>query len=323
MPNLELPILVVDDAKFSSTIIGKTLKMAGYRDVRFANDAPTALKMMEERPVSVLVADWLMPQMDGLELASHTRQLDEQINHFTYIILLTAKESMDALAEAFDRGVDDFVFKSEMSKQLLPRVYAADRIADLQNSLLIANQLLMDNNKELESQNVIDLETGLGNHRLAEERLRENLRHAEARGGACSYYLIGIKNWQELKRRHSPVVLEEISVGIARRLRHLTRPMDSVCRVGENQYVVIAHFQDVDNCTPGAYRRIHEGINYKAFKTSAGFISIVAGSSVCAVKGNQDLPENKEVEGLALSKLQYAYDTGTISVALWQQKIHA
>ena len=60
MPNLDLPILVVDDAKFSSMVVARTLKKAGYRDVRIAHHAPEALGLMEDRPVSVLIADWLM-----------------------------------------------------------------------------------------------------------------------------------------------------------------------------------------------------------------------------------------------------------------------
>ncbi len=97
MPNLDLPILVVDDAKFSSMVVSRTLRNAGYRDVRIANNARTALQQMEQRPVSVLIADWLMPDMDGLELTDQVRQQDEQNNHYTYVILLTARESAEAL----------------------------------------------------------------------------------------------------------------------------------------------------------------------------------------------------------------------------------
>ena len=142
MPNTDLSILVVDDAKFSSAVIGKTLRTAGFKDVRLASNGVDASDMIEQRPVSLLVADWLMPKMDGLELATKVRQIDEATNHFTYIILLTAKEGPKVLAHAFDSGVDDFINKSVMSEQLLPRIYAADRISNIQNRLLQENQLL-------------------------------------------------------------------------------------------------------------------------------------------------------------------------------------
>ena len=76
MPNPHLSILVVDDAKFSSAMIGRALSQAGYLDVRFASSASEALQLLEQRPASVLLADWLMPEIDGLELTARVRQLD-------------------------------------------------------------------------------------------------------------------------------------------------------------------------------------------------------------------------------------------------------
>ncbi|HET8730837.1 MAG TPA: response regulator, partial [Moraxellaceae bacterium] len=119
MPNIDTSILVVDDTKFSSAMVNRVIARAGYQDVRHAHSAATALQMLEERPARILVADWLMPEMDGLELTQRVRQLDEAGNHFTYVILLTAREGVEALAEAFEQGVDDFVNKSNMQDQLL------------------------------------------------------------------------------------------------------------------------------------------------------------------------------------------------------------
>lgn len=309
MPNLDLPILVVDDAKFSSMVVSRALRQAGYRDVRVANDAPAALKLMEQRPVSVLIADWLMPEMDGLELTDHVRQQDEQKNHYTYTILLTAKESVEALSEAFDRGVDDFIYKSDMSKQLIPRVFAADRIADRQNALLRANTLLVENNRELEASNIIDLETGLCNNRYARERLGKSLRQAEARGGSSAYVLCGIRNWHELKRQHTPAIMSELAVGIARRLSHLIRPMDALCRVGDNQYSIIAHFSNSDHCSTATFRRIFDGINHKALKTTAGYISVEAGMVLCKADAERGTPSVQDIERAAVQGLVDAYET--------------
>jgi PleD family two-component response regulator len=312
MPNLDLPILVVDDAKFSSTVVSRALKKAGYRDVRIANNSSTALDLIEERPVSVLIADWLMPEMDGLELTDRVRQHDEQDGRYTYVILLTARESVEALAEAFDRGVDDFIYKSDMSKQLLPRVFAADRMADRQNTLLMANRLLIENNRDLEEHNIIDMDTGLGNAAYARQRLERSLRYAESRSGATAYVLLGIRNWQTLKRKHTPSTLSELAAGIGRRLSHLVRPLDALCRVSENQFAIIAHFASMDHCTPAAFRRVHDGINHKAFKTTAGYISVEAGSAFCAADAgeNTSVPE---VEKAAMTALLRSYETQVLT----------
>ncbi|WP_439531273.1 response regulator [Marinobacter adhaerens] len=309
MPNLDLPILVVDDAKFSSMVVGRTLRNAGYRDVRIVNNAPEALQLIEQRPVSVLIADWLMPEMDGLELTDQVRQQDEQNNHYTYVILLTARESVEALSEAFDRGVDDFIYKSDMTKQLIPRIFAADRMADRQNTLLRANSLLIENNRELESTNIIDLETGLCNTKYGRERLTKMLRHAESRGGCSAYVLCGIRNWQELKRKHPPTVMSELAIGIARRLSTLIRPIDALCRVGDNQFAIIAYFPNSDHCTTTAFRRVFDGINHKALKTTAGYISVEAGMVLCKADVQNGTPSIQDMERAAVQGLVDAYDT--------------
>ena len=316
--NLDLSIIVVDDTKFSSTIIGKTLSKAGYRDIRIANDAMTALNMMDKRKASVLIADWLMPEVDGLELTLRVRQMDELRNHFTYIILLTAKEGSAALTKAFDQGIDDFVFKAEMSKQLLPRVYAADRMADRQNSMLAANQLLLENNRHLQNQNVVDIETGIGNARHARESLKSMLKHTEARGGATSYMLISIKDWAKIKKQHNHMTCDELALGISRRLRSLIRPLDALCRVSEQQYAVIAHFAHIDHCTLGSYRRIHDGLNHKSFRTSSGYISVKTATSVCTIDDKQPTPPIKEIESGCQEQLLNAIETDTISISRWK-----
>jgi len=319
MPNSDLSILVVDDAKFSSTLIYKTLRKAGYQDIRVATSADVALQMLELRQVSVLLADWLMPDIDGLEMTERVRQADEANNHFTYIILLTAKDSVTAMAEAFDRGVDDFIYKSDMNRQLLPRIFAADRIANMQNSLLTANQLLVYSNQQLEQGNMLDPSTGLGNQRLARSSLENMLKQTESRGGVTNYLLVGLKSWQSLIKQHHPAILDELATAIARRLRSLTRPLDSLCRISEDQFVVISYFNHLDQCTSGCFKRISDGINFKAFKTSTGFISVQVGVSVCSIDNSTSLPSPQLIEKFALRKLRDVYDTGSVSVSLWPE----
>lgn len=309
MPNPDLPILVVDDARFSSMVVSRALQKAGYRDVRIANDAPSALHLLEERPVSVLIADWLMPEMDGLDLTDRIRQQDEQTNHYTYIILLTAKESMEALSQAFDRGVDDFIYKSDMNKQLVSRVFAANRMANRQNALLASNTLLLENNRRLESSNIADPETGLGNERYARQRLRESLRQCESRGGATALLLIGFRDWQGLANRHSEPAMSELALGIGRRLNSLIRPLDALCRVGDDQFAIIAYFPDADLCATAAYRRLYDGINHKAVKTTAGFIEVEAAMTLCRADSENGTPAPEAVEETARNGLSEALST--------------
>ena len=294
MPNTDLSILVVDDAKFSSAVIGKTLRNAGFKDVRLASNGVDAADMIDKRPVNLLIADWLMPKMDGLQLATKVRQIDEATNHFTYIILLTAKEGPKVLAHAFDSGVDDFINKSVMSEQLLPRIYAADRISNIQNRLLQENHLLVEANRKLKKYSTLDPLTGIGNRAFLEKNLQSTIKHCSSRGGCLGLLLINISGFDDLKRKHNKTVISQLVLGISRRLRQLVRPLDIITRISINEFAIITTHNKIEQCQPSHFRRIFDGINLKAYKTSAGYISIQASIGLCTTDCQDEQPPYPE-----------------------------
>ena len=313
MPNPQLSILVVDDTKFSSAVIGHALSQAGYTDIRFASSAMAALLMHEERAASVMVADWLMPEMDGLQLTTRIRQRDEQTNHYTYVMLLTAREGDNVLNEAFDRGVDDFISKSAMSEQLLPRIYAADRITQLINRLLDENQLLASNNATLKEHNLIDGLTALGNRRYLLQRLDDALQQVESRGGFCCLLVIGLQNLDELGKRFGETIQQELLKGTARRLQQLVRPMDVIARIGTHSFAVCTLGEHRDDFKPNSFRRLHESLNLKAFKTSEGYLSLRAGLALSTVGKNNSRTGAEQMFTQVEAHLEEAYATNLIT----------
>lgn len=313
MPNPHLSILVVDDAKFSSAMIGRALSQAGYQDVRFASSAAEALRQLEQRPASVLLADWLMPEMDGLELTGRVRQLDETADHYTYVILLTGKEGDNVLVEAFDRGVDDFVSKATMNEQLVPRVYAADRLCNTLHRLLNENRMLTLNIASLEQRNLVDPLTGLGNPRYMQQRLQESLRQVESRGGAVCYLLIGLQEAGSLRQQYGNGFYNELLHGVARRLQQLVRPLDVLARIDDNHFALITLIDDLQECSPSSFKRLHEGLNLKAFKTSEGFISLKAGIALVGLDAKSLPIEAQTLVGYADRLLPDSYASGRVS----------
>ncbi|MBD9416759.1 response regulator [Pseudomonas sp. PDM16] len=313
MPNPHLSILVVDDAKFSSAMIGRALSQAGYQDVRFANSAAEALRLLEKRPASVLLADWLMPEMDGLELTARVRQLDETAEHYTYVILLTGKEGENVLVEAFDRGVDDFISKAAMNEQLVPRVYAADRLCNTLQRLLNENRMLTQNIASLEQRNLVDPLTGLGNPRYLQQKMSDCLRQVESRGGAVCYLLIGLQEGEALRRQYGNGFWNEVLHGVARRLQQLVRPLDVLTRVDDTHFGMIAMLEDLQECSPSSFKRVHEGLNLKAFKTSEGFISLKAGIALVGMDAKALPVAPQYLFSEAARALPDSYDSGRVS----------
>ncbi|UTW06829.1 response regulator [Pseudomonas benzenivorans] len=313
MPNPHLSILVVDDAKFSSAMIGRALSQAGYQDLRFANSAAEAIRQLEQRPASVLLADWLMPEMDGLELTGRVRQLDEMTDHYTYIMLLTGKEGENVLGEAFDRGVDDFISKSAMNEQLVPRVFAADRLCNTLQRLLQENRLLTQNVSSLEERNLVDPLTGLGNPRYLRQKLQDSLRQVDSRGGALCYLLIGLQEAGELLQQYGETFYNELLHGVARRLQQLVRPLDVLARLDDNHFALLTLPADLHECSPSSFRRLHEGLNLKAFKTSEGFITLKAGISLVGLDAKTLPIDPDRVIEQAAQLLPESYASGRVT----------
>ena len=84
MANAEIPIMVVDDARFSSSIIARILGGAGFTNVRYTDSPFQALRSLERQPADILLANWHNPSMDALELTRRAKLLDAASSHRTH-----------------------------------------------------------------------------------------------------------------------------------------------------------------------------------------------------------------------------------------------
>jgi diguanylate cyclase (GGDEF)-like protein len=112
-------LLVVDDDPFIARLLEIELKAAGY-DVRVASDGAQALTAAQERPPQLVLADVMMPNMDGFEL---TRQLRQDPRTATVsVIMLTARGLSADKLEGFAIGADDYIVKPFDTPELLARI---------------------------------------------------------------------------------------------------------------------------------------------------------------------------------------------------------
>lgn len=311
----DLSILIVDDAKFSSAVVSRTLTAAGFTDIRHASSAVEGLEKLEERAAAIVIADWLMPEVDGLELTRRVRQLDEQVNRYTYIILLTAREGVPALQKAFDEGVDDFVNKSSMNDQLVPRVLAAQRIANIYNRALVENQRLIEANARLRQNSTLDPLTGFGNRQYAIKRLEDALRQAHQRGGGACLLVMRIEDYKRLEAEQGRV-LTQLVLAMSRRLKQLVRPMDVLARISPELFVLVTWQEDLQNCVPASFKRLYEGLNHKAYKTAAGFLQASVSVSLSTASDKDDIAAD-----LLLKRCMRGLDTSANSGRIIEQPV--
>lgn len=128
-----MKVLVADDDAVMRYLICHFLKGWGYEVVEVSNGADALAKLQGPDAPKLAILDWMMPELDGLEVCRELRLTNEI---YTYVLLLTARQSNDDLARGLDAGADDYLAKPVDSLQLKARVTAGRRIVELQDRLI-------------------------------------------------------------------------------------------------------------------------------------------------------------------------------------------
>jgi sigma-B regulation protein RsbU (phosphoserine phosphatase) len=142
-----LHVLVVDDSGLQRRILSASLTRWGYR-VSEASCGQDALSLCQVDPPDLVLSDWMMPQMDGLEFCRAFRALPR--DDYGYFILLTSKSEKEEVAQGLDCGADDFLTKPVNPAELRARINAASRIIEMQRQLSEKNRLIGSTLSELQ-----------------------------------------------------------------------------------------------------------------------------------------------------------------------------
>ncbi len=188
-------VLIAEDDPVSRRVLGAFITKWGY-DLVIASDGLEALRILQgpEAP-QLAVLDWMMPGLEGPQVCQRIREHSDW--PYVYVLLLTARAEKTDLLEGLEFGADDYLTKPFDSQELRGRLRVGERILDLQESLIQAQE-------ELFFRATHDLLTGISNRGVVLDALNRESSRQKREGGSFGIILVDVDHFKYVKRHPWP-----------------------------------------------------------------------------------------------------------------------
>ena len=242
-------LLVDDDPTTRFTLENALAKTLGHA-VTCASNGHEALAVAVETLPQVVITDWMMPGMSGLELSRALRATEW--GQTMYVVMLTSREAEAEIAEAFEGGVDDFLTKPVNIRTLRARLHAASHYVQLLDALerdraqlkQFAAELAISNRK-LEHAAMTDLLTGLPNRRAGMDALTQAWSSAARSAQPLSVLLLDVDHFKRINDTHGHAAGDDVLREIAVTLQRCARKHESICRLGGEEFLMTCAGSDI------------------------------------------------------------------------------
>jgi putative two-component system response regulator len=242
-------VIIVDDDVVTREMIMDFLTAHGFEAASF-DDPRKAMESIKEQRPRLIISDWEMPHMDGLEFCRQVRAM-AQGGH-VHFVMLTVHASKEELCKAFDAGVDDFLAKPFDEVELMARLRSGLRTAAFYDEVLRQtqgsrqlNEQLMNLNHRLENLAITDDLTGLYNRREAMRRMEEQWSLSDRYQRPLTMVTLDIDHFKQINDQHGhsagDMVLREVSAVLSSCVRNT----DTVCRIGGEEFLIILPAQSM------------------------------------------------------------------------------
>lgn len=227
-------ILFVDDDQNLLQGIKRAMRgMEKEWTAAYLSNAGEIVDTLKRSGPAVIVTDWHMPGMSGIELCRRVRELEKTKEiGFCYLILLTGRQGVEETVEALEKGADDFISKPFDARELVARIRSGFRIIELENGLRAA--LL-----QMESLAFTDPLTRLLNRRRGMEILETELARTQRGKQPLSVIMVDVDHFKKVNDSYGHAAGDMVLREIARRLQKMARKYDSVIRWGGEEILVV------------------------------------------------------------------------------------
>lgn len=268
-------VLIADDDAVTLHQLSGLLTHLGHEPIAARDGAEAWAAMQAADAPALVILDWMMPPPDGVEICRRLR--DGGSRPYQYVLLLTARDTVDDVVEGMDAGADDYLRKPFDLRELRVRLRAGERVLARQD--------------DLRAQATTDELTGLPNRRGIFERLEHELALVRRDGRAFSVLVVDIDNFKKVNDAYGHGVGDEVLKHVASRMRAQLRGYDDVGRHGGEEFMVVLPACDSAGALSAA-ERIRADVASSAVDTSAGAVGVTVSIGVATAQGPQTMQGN-------------------------------
>ncbi len=226
-----MQVLIVDDSPVYRKLIGDNLRRWGFSCMVAENGAQAWSILQQPDSPRLVLLDWVMPDLDGLELCQRIRGTAGS-RPYIYVILLTGKDGRHNMLKAMDAGVDDYLSKPFDEPELKARLLVGGRILTLQQELIAARESMRHCATH-------DSLTGLLNRGEIMECLNRELVRAKREHKTFGVVLADVDHFKSVNDSCGHLFGDHALKEVAYRLRSRLRVYDGVGRYGGEEFLLV------------------------------------------------------------------------------------
>ncbi|MBL8478233.1 MAG: diguanylate cyclase [Sterolibacteriaceae bacterium] len=289
----QMRVLLVEDDPATRAMMEAVLGSIVGRKVHSAGNGREAMAMALETMPRIIITDWQMPVMDGIEFCRALRETEW--GQSMYVIMLTGVETEENIVHAFEAGVDDYVTKPVNVRSLSARMRAALHYVQLleawEKDRAQLKQFASDlaiSNRKLQHVALSDLLTGLPNRRAGLGALDQMWSAATRSGLELAVLMLDIDRFKSINDTHGHAIGDKVLSEVGKVIRGTMRNGDQACRLGGEEFLVICPNADRTAAWQAA-ERLRRAINNVCITVGAATLQVSASVGVACREA--DMPD--------------------------------